>query len=108
MIDKKDTTEHDSEKKENDFFDRPVVIEWILRIFYFCCALLVIADLVVHRHIYTAIEEVPAFYALYGFIACVVLVLIATQMRKMLMRDEDYYERDSAAGVNGVEDKSND
>ena len=28
------------------------------------------------------------------FIACVVLVLIATQMRKVLMRPEDYYDDD--------------
>lgn len=93
---KKDS-ENTIEKKENDFFDRPQVIKWILRIFYFCCVLLVIADFAVHRHIYTDIEKVPAFYALYGFIACVVLVLIANQMRKVLMRGEDYYEKVSAA-----------
>ena len=31
---------------------------------------------------------------MYGFVACVLLVLIATQMRKVLMRkEEDYYDR---------------
>jgi hypothetical protein len=34
------------------------------------------------------------FYALYGFVACVLLVLLAAEMRKLVMRDEDYYERD--------------
>lgn len=75
-----------------DFFDRPTTIKWILRIFYFLCIVLVIIDFLVHRHIMTDMEKIPTFYAAYGFIACVVLVLIATQMRKWLMRDEDYYE----------------
>jgi hypothetical protein len=87
-----------NEKKQNQdeysqgFFDRPQTIKWILRVFYAICILLVIADFVVHRHIETAIEKTPAFYAIYGFVACVILVLIATQMRKVLMRDEHYYE----------------
>ena len=38
------------------------------------------------------IEKIPGFYAFYGFIGCVVLVLLATAMRKVLMRDEDYYD----------------
>lgn len=63
----------------------------ILYALYAVSVLLVVADFVIHRHIYTAIEKIPAFYAIYGFIACVVLVLIATQMRKLLMRDENYY-----------------
>ena len=75
-----------------DFFDKPHNITLILRVFYILCAVLVILDFVVHRHIYTEIESIPTFYALYGFVACVVLVLIASQMRKWLMRDEDYYE----------------
>jgi len=37
-------------------------------------------------------EALPGFYALFGFVACVVLVLIAKEMRKVLMRDEDYYD----------------
>ena len=34
------------------------------------------------------------FYAGYGFVACVLLVLIAKEMRKLLMRREDYYDGD--------------
>jgi len=75
-----------------DFFDRPKTIKWILNIFYFLCVALMIADFFVHRHTMTSIEKFKTFYALYGFIACVILVLIATQMRKWLMRSEEYYE----------------
>ena len=39
-------------------------------------------------------EGLWGFYAIYGFVACVILVLLAKEMRKLLMRDEDYYDRD--------------
>lgn len=75
------------------FFDRPNTIKWILSVFYLLCVLLVVADFVVHRHIYTDVEKIPTFYALYGFVACVLLVLVAKVLRVWLMRSEDYYER---------------
>jgi len=37
------------------------------------------------------------FYALYGFVACVLLVLLAKEMRKLVMRNEDYYTRNEEA-----------
>ena len=76
------------------FFEKPENIRIILRVFYVLCAVLVAADFVIHRHVYHPWENLPAFYAIFGFVACVVLVLIATQMRKVLMRDEDYYDDD--------------
>lgn len=78
--------------KEPDFFDKPSTVTWILRIFYTLCVLLVVADFIVHRHIYIWFETLPTFYALYGFVACVLLVLLAKVMRLGLMRNEDYYD----------------
>jgi hypothetical protein len=49
-------------------------------------------DLVIHRHTVHPWESFIGFYAIYGFLACVVLVLIARELRKLVMRDEDYYE----------------
>lgn len=74
------------------FFDKPENIQKMLKVFYVVCGLLVIADFIVHRHIYHDWEKIPAFYAIYGFVGCVVLVLIAKEMRKVLMRGEDYYD----------------
>ena len=74
-------------------FDNPKNVTLLLRVFYVLCAVLMLLDFVVHRHIYTELEKIPTFYALYGFVACVVLVVIAKEMRKWLMRDEDYYEK---------------
>lgn len=74
------------------FFDKPENVQRVLKGFYAICIILVIADFVVHRHISLSWEEIPAFYAIYGFIACVVLVVIAKEMRKVIMRKEDYYD----------------
>jgi hypothetical protein len=43
-------------------------------------------------HIAFYFETWPGFYALFGFAACVSLVLAAKQLRKLVMRPEDYYE----------------
>ena len=76
------------------FFDDPRSVKKVLRVFYVICALLLLADVVVHRHVVHAWEGVWGFYAGYGFVACVLLVLIAKEMRKLLMRREDYYDGD--------------
>ncbi len=82
-----------SDKNEKSyFFDQPENIERLLKGFYAICILLVLADFVLHRHIGFGWEEIPAFYAFYGFVACVVLVVIAKKMRNVLMRKEDYYD----------------
>lgn len=41
--------------------------------------------------------DFPASYAVYGFLACVLLVLLGRFLRRLVMRDEDYYRRDPDA-----------
>ncbi len=82
-----------AEHQDNDgFFDKPENISKMLKVFYVICALLVAVDFLVHRHVYHDWENIPAFYAIYGFVGCVILVLIAKEMRKFLMRGENYYD----------------
>ena len=73
--------------------DKPAIQRLILRVIYALCAVLVLADFVVHRHIYTDIERVPAFYALYGFAALVGVVMAAKGLRLLVKRDEGYYDQ---------------
>jgi hypothetical protein len=75
------------------WLDQPRNIKLILRILYVICAGLLLADLLIHRHAIHSWEDLFGFYALYGFIGCVVLVLVAKEMRKVVMRKEDYYEQ---------------
>jgi membrane protein YdbS with pleckstrin-like domain len=74
-------------------FDKPENVRRLLRFLYLACALLLAAELFVHRHVNHDWESLWGFYAWFGFAACVSLVLIARQLRKLLKRPEDYYER---------------
>ena len=76
------------------FFDKPENIRKVLRVFYVICALLLLLDVIVHRHVLHPWEWLWGFYPLYGFVGCVVLVLVAKWMRTFLMRSEDYYRSD--------------
>lgn len=75
------------------WLDKPGSVDLIVKAVYAVCALLVVADFFVHKHGPFAIEHLFGFYAWYGFIACVGLVLAAKMMRRALMRAEDYYDR---------------
>jgi hypothetical protein len=79
---------------DKHFFDDPANLKKVLKIFYITCAGLLLLDVVYHRHVTHAWESLWGFYGIFGFVACVVLVLVAKEMRKVLMRDEDYYEGD--------------
>jgi len=50
-------------------------------------------DFFLHKHEDVAFAATLGFYAVYGFFACVALVLAAKGLRRILMRPEDYYER---------------
>ena len=76
------------------FFDKSENVERFLKVIYVICGFLFVLDFFVHRHIEHSWEQLPGFYALYGFVACVLLVLIAKVLRTLLMRKEDYYDVD--------------
>ncbi len=55
---------------------------------------LVLAEFFVLRHEELAFAGWFAFYAVFGFVACVALVLAAKEiLRRLVKRPEDYYER---------------
>ena len=72
-------------------------VKRILYVFYALAIALFAADFIIKRKVYHSWENLPGFYAVFGFVACVVLVLAATQMRKVLMRSEDYYDQKETA-----------
>ncbi len=74
------------------FLDNPGNVRWIIRALYGLCLLLVAAEFVVHRHIEHRFETLFGFHAFYGLVACVILVLAARELRKLVMRREDHYD----------------
>ena len=63
----------------------------VLYSLYVCCAILPIIDFLYHRHSLHPWESWPGFYAVYGFVGCVLLVLIAQLLRWLVKRPENYY-----------------
>lgn len=57
------------------------------------CLGLIAIDFFLHRHEDFAFATLFGFHGFYGFFACVILVLVAKQLRRVLMRDEKYYDR---------------
>lgn len=56
------------------------------------CAVLFVADAFYHKHVHFGVESWFGFYGIYGFVACVFLVLAARGLRRLLMRPENYYD----------------
>jgi hypothetical protein len=54
-------------------------------------ALLIIADLFVHGHPVFGIDGMFAFYAWYGLLSCIAMVLFAKVLGTVLKRPEDYH-----------------
>lgn len=81
-----------------DMKQMPPATRWMIRIFIGLCALLLVLDFLLTREIHHPLERVPAFYALFGFIGCVVLVVVAKWMRVWLMRGETYYDDELKSG----------
>jgi hypothetical protein len=86
--------------EKQHLFDNPNNIRRVLSLLYVVCILLFILDFFVHRHLMHRWEGLLGFYAVYGFVGCVVLVLIAKWMRTFLMREEDYYDRGESVTEN--------
>jgi len=91
------THQGETEQDTTGFFFREDVIRWILWIFYACCVGLFLIDFFIHRHTSTDIEKIPGFYAIYGLLACVILVVLAKWMRIFLIREENYYDEPEEA-----------
>lgn len=80
--------------KEWTWFDHPQNIRRLRLGFYAVLVLLVLPDFFIHKHtLFSSVEAWPGFYAMFGFIACVAIILISKVLGFVLKRREDYYDR---------------
>lgn len=86
-----------SEEKKPEvwtWFDHPRNIKRLKLVFYVILALLVVPDFFMHKHsLFSKVEALPGFYALFGFISCVAIILISKLLGFVLKKQEDYYDR---------------
>lgn len=78
---------------KKDFLDNPKNVKRIVHALVVSCIILFALDFVLHRHTQHPWEEAFGFYAIYGFVSCVILVLLAKELRKLIMRSEDFYQQ---------------
>jgi hypothetical protein len=78
---------------KSHWLDQPGNVNRLVHGFYVACFVVVAIDVFFPKHGPFAVEHVYGFYGIFGFAACVALVLIAKQLRRVLMRPEDYYDR---------------
>tara|TARA_B100001750_G_scaffold171450_1_gene139753 strand:+ start:186 stop:440 length:255 start_codon:yes stop_codon:yes gene_type:complete len=80
-----------SDKEKKYWLDKPSNIKKLVYGLYIICAVLMLLDFIYYKHINFPFENWFGFFAWFGFIACVALVLLAKQMRRVVKRDKGYY-----------------
>ncbi len=87
------------EHKDEGWFDSPKNVQKIIVALVVTCILLVIGSEVTayhhlwHKHTFFEVEKViPAFYAVFGFIAYCGIVWAAVGLRELISREENYYD----------------
>lgn len=68
-------------------------VDKVVYALYALSAFLLVIDPLILKHGPFAVEHFWGFYGIYGFGGCVFLVLAAKELRKLVMRPEDYYDR---------------
>lgn len=74
------------------WLDQPRNVNRLIALLAVLCALLLLADLLYHKHGEFGFEGWFGFFAWYGFLAYCLIVLSARLLRRWLRRGEDYYD----------------
>lgn len=82
------------------WLDDPANVKWGFKVFYIACGaacaiglVLTIAVLLFGGdHDEAPLDRFPVLYGAYGFLAIALLIALAKGLRKLVRRDEDYYD----------------
>ena len=80
------------EPEKTYLFDNPRNVKALIYALYVVCLVLFGLDFVIERHGDHPLEALYGFYAIYGFVSCVFLVLAAKELRKIVRRGDDYFD----------------
>jgi hypothetical protein len=78
---------------DDNWLVRPSTIRLLWIVFIVILALTVLADLFIDHHGDFGIDGTIGFYAWYGFLSCVALVIGSKGLGVLLKRKDDYYGR---------------
>jgi sterol desaturase/sphingolipid hydroxylase (fatty acid hydroxylase superfamily) len=77
--------------RDDAWLARPSTIRLLWWVFGVVLALSVAAQLIIKVKGYYGVDDWPGFAAVYGFVACLAMVLVAKVLGWLLKRPEDYY-----------------
>ena len=79
-------------ENKKHWLDQPKNVNKIVYVLYAICAALLLADFIYHKHTHFEFENWFGFYAWFGFLAYTFIVMSAKLFRKLIKREEDYYD----------------
>jgi len=78
--------------RHGHWLDAPRNVRLLWRLFLVVLALTVLAELAVPLHPHFQVEALFGFHALYGFLACLAMIVVAKALGALLKRRDNYYE----------------
>ena len=79
-------------KERRYWLDDPRNVDRIIRVLGLLCVGLLLVELFYTRESHFGFESWFGFFAWYGFLSYVFIVLSAKLLRRLVRRDEDYYD----------------
>jgi hypothetical protein len=74
------------------FFERPGTIKFLWVLLYGVCVFTLVPEFFIERHPHVTHDHYFGFFAVLGFVACALLILIAKGIGFILKKKEDYYD----------------
>jgi hypothetical protein len=80
------------ETRKTGWLENPAIRKLMLAVFMAWLVGSVGLDLIAHRHGHFAFENFVGFWAVFGLLACLLLVYLAKFIRLIIKRPQDYYD----------------
>ena len=81
--------------QQDAWLARPESIRLLWKLFAVVLVLTVVAQFVIKVKGYFGVDGWLGFAAIFGFVSCLLMVLVAKALGLVLKRDEDYYKEES-------------
>lgn len=78
---------------KKDFLEKKETIRFLWILLYASCALTLIPEFFIERHPHFGFDRFFGFYAILGFLSCIILILIAKFGGIFLKKSPDYYDK---------------
>ncbi len=94
MTDRTKNVTDDNGAQAPGWFERKENIDKIWYGLLAVAAVLTASEFLYEHHPHFEIENIPEFFEIFGFLAFAFIVFAGKALRKLIMREEDYYDRD--------------